>query len=417
MIMDLKKKIKAFFTFDRRANDGFTLVELIVVIAILAILGGVAVPAYSGYVTKANMQADITLVSEIEHALTLGGYSGTIKEGEAGYVTLTTAGVTVHGANADVAMKAVFGDGYADTLKLKYANWGNNGMLASLLSGANPKETAQNIMTSPYITGNSADQLLEEVENLTTVASGILSAFIGSANGDSVAAYNMAEGLFKDPDVNSTNNAFTAAFKEVYGENGDKSKLTETEIANLLVMAAAKEFSGGQVVSGGGDMVGQYAMLVAFASTEAGKADPNVVNAYKTLQNAIKDGENVEGSHTEYVINAMNDCMAAMGECEAFGTWYSGAGLESSMQAFADIMSAVDSADVKVEDLKNTTLFTAGKGSELFNTYLTNAELISGMTADEIEALKTNAAGAGNVVVSYNFKGAAINIVNSAISE
>lgn len=43
--MNLKKKIKGFFTLTRKANSGFTLVELIVVIAILAILGGVAVPA------------------------------------------------------------------------------------------------------------------------------------------------------------------------------------------------------------------------------------------------------------------------------------------------------------------------------------------------------------------------------------
>ncbi len=51
--MNFKKNFKRFFTLSRSA-DGFTLVELIVVIAILAILGGVAVPAYSGYVKKAE---------------------------------------------------------------------------------------------------------------------------------------------------------------------------------------------------------------------------------------------------------------------------------------------------------------------------------------------------------------------------
>ena len=66
--MDLRKKIKNFFTLTRKANAGFTLVELIVVIAILAILGGVAVPAYSGYVKKAERSADEALLNEINTA-------------------------------------------------------------------------------------------------------------------------------------------------------------------------------------------------------------------------------------------------------------------------------------------------------------------------------------------------------------
>lgn len=37
-----------------KTNGGFTLVELIVVIAILAILASIAVPAYSGYIEKAE---------------------------------------------------------------------------------------------------------------------------------------------------------------------------------------------------------------------------------------------------------------------------------------------------------------------------------------------------------------------------
>ena len=64
----MKKKMKAFFTMNRHANEGFTLVELIVVIAILAILAGVAVPAYSGYIEKANRAGDEQLLSAVNAA-------------------------------------------------------------------------------------------------------------------------------------------------------------------------------------------------------------------------------------------------------------------------------------------------------------------------------------------------------------
>ena len=91
MIKKWKKKLAE--------KAGFTLVELIVVIAILGILAGIAVPMYTGYIKRAN---DAKVLSELSGVLTTAqaanAMTGNVNEvtkitvDNVGIVTVTATG-------------------------------------------------------------------------------------------------------------------------------------------------------------------------------------------------------------------------------------------------------------------------------------------------------------------------------------
>ena len=169
-----------------KAAAGFTLVELIVVIAILGTLAGVAVPAYGGYVNKANMAADKQLVSDIENALVLAYYADPSSFQGGAIVGLSAEeDGEAYDDFAEDAMTAALGDGWEQTAKLKYDGWKSENIDGSRFKGM---ET----------------DLLGRVDYLTTSLEKPLNAFAGDNfkkfmdnNGiDSQCCKNVDRGIF-----------------------------------------------------------------------------------------------------------------------------------------------------------------------------------------------------------------------------
>ena len=59
-----------------KKNRGFSIVELIVVIAIMAILAAIAIPTFSHLIRKANEAADIQFMHDLERAMAITNAEG-----------------------------------------------------------------------------------------------------------------------------------------------------------------------------------------------------------------------------------------------------------------------------------------------------------------------------------------------------
>lgn len=340
-------------------NKGFSLVELIVVIAIMAILVGVAVPVYSSYIEKAQKATDVQLVGEVKHAIEIAHASQTLTE--SAYVILSDAAPsfaagTISTEELETILKATFGDDLSGLI-LKYDGWegsyegssfqGNETVLMNkvdTLTGL----LGQTLTDNPSLVGSNFTNYMNELgfssddkANYDKVAD---AAVLYVADGTSKLTPEQQE-QFKQVamSASSSDNLFSAllnGFSSIYGSN---------------VMGAAAT----------------YALLTSYCQYEDALAgNTNMTDALGT-----PDASGVTtGSSTE-LLAVIESSVANLEEKLEAGNglnfdkyWAEVVGADA--EAFLNVMGTVTSAKGQiVGNLGQSGCFTSQKLQDLFTYY------------------------------------------------
>ena len=261
--MKLKNMWKRFWTLDVHNHEGFTLVELIIVIAILAILSTGAIAGYSAYVTSANKTADKAMIAEIENVLLMAYYNGDLK-GNAS-VKLDEDGVVEFTANAEQILRDAYGANWEDALKLKYSDW----------AGVTSDQVFAEAYRNSSFNGNE-DVLINQLGSVTNLLKDALGAnpdlvgsgFAGYLDGvgvkntqDNTQAVSNAALLYAADTIGKLDATKTEAVNKAFADYYDMNN--PSKVGNMTALTAALQnelgtYGAAAALYAHGEAFGQY---------------------------------------------------------------------------------------------------------------------------------------------------------------
>jgi len=143
----------------KRAQSGFTLIELMIVVAIIAILAAIAIPAYQSYIKEANIAKVSDHYSEAVRLVKSEMAKIQANNARGGNDTLPgSAGAWINIIDEDgISTAPKGGAGYADgtgsavngTVGIQYASGNVSIYRPAYPSGSTDNLTAQNVTVNP----------------------------------------------------------------------------------------------------------------------------------------------------------------------------------------------------------------------------------------------------------------------------